>query len=150
MTSIVLLVVVSAAMLHFSKPSSRYLRIEDEGVNLDYLEGQGYADLLDSTYAKYFPLANGLSCRMDQFVENHGAVGYRGVVKNESSTPYLNLVLLVCGYDSSGELLAAMELAVGRVAPNDVGRFESMLNANYWKFDKFSVDLKKAVPEDRK
>jgi len=105
-------------------------------------------ELLDSTYAKYFPLGSGLSCRMDQFVENHGTVGYRGMVKNESSTAYLDVVLIVGAYDASGELLGAMDLAIGRLPANDVARFESMLEANYYKFDKFSVHLKKVVPED--
>jgi len=105
-------------------------------------------ELMDSTYAKYLPLGNGLSCRMDEFKENHGTVGYRGVVKNESGTTYLDVVIVVSAYDASGELLGAMDLAVGRLAANDVARFESMLEANYYRFNKFSVLLKKVVSED--
>ncbi len=85
---------------------------------------------------------------MDEFAENHGAVGYRGVLKNESNITYLDVVVIVCGYDSSGKFLAATDLPVGRVAKNDVTRFEGTIGASYWVFAKFGLELKRAVQAD--
>lgn len=105
-------------------------------------------ELLDSTYLKNIPLGDGFSCHMYEFAENHGAIGYRGMLKNESSNSYLSVILAVSGYDASGHLLATMNLAVAPVRANDTTRFVGILSADYWKFAKYWVRLKKLVPKD--